>query len=114
MQPAKQGAAYRCLLAGAVLAFGLRAPCVHAQAPVETQQQANERIRALAANTVTAPSEYIIGKGDVIAVEVHDVPELSRDMRVSQTGTIGMPLVPVRLHDVGLTETQAEQEITSI
>ena len=40
--------------------------------------------------------------------------ELSRDVRVSQTGTIGLPLVPVRLHVKGLTETQAEQKISEV
>ena len=95
MRPAKLGAACWCLLAGAVLTFLLRAPSAHAQAPVETQQQANERIQALSAHTVTAPREYIIGKGDLIGVEVYDVPELTRELRVSQTGTVGMPLVPV-------------------
>ena len=114
MQPAKLGAAYWCLLAEAVLAFGLRAPSALAQFPVETQQQANERIRALSASTVTPPREYIIGKGDVIGVEVYDVPELTRELRVSQTGTVGMPLVPVRLYVVGLTEMQAQQKISEI
>src|SRR5437899_1988991 len=112
MQPAKLGAVHGCLLAGAVLAFGLQAPSAHAQSPVETQQQANERIRALSANTFTAPREYIIGRGDLIGVEVYDVPELTRELRVSQTGTIGLPLVPVRIYAVGPTETKAQQNIS--
>jgi len=114
MQPAKLGAVYGCLLAGAVLAFGLQAPRADAQSPVETQQQANDRIRALSAGTVMASHEYVIGKGDMIGVEVYDVPELTRDLRVSQTGTIGLPLLPVRLYVVGLTETQAQQKISEI
>jgi len=114
MQPAKLGAAYGCLLAGAVLAFGLQAPSAHAQSLVETQQQANERIRTLSANTVMVQREYVIGRGDLIGVEVYDVPELTRELRVSQTGTVGLPLVPVRLYLVGLTETQAQQKISEI
>jgi protein involved in polysaccharide export with SLBB domain len=47
-------------------------------------------------------------------VDVFDVKELSREVRVSQTGTIGIPLVPVRLHIAGLTETQAEQKISEV
>jgi polysaccharide export outer membrane protein len=113
MRPAKLGAVYGCLLAGAVL-FGLLAPSAHAQSPVETQQQANERIRALSASTFTASREYIIGRGDLIGVEVYDVPELTRELRVSQTGTIGLPLVPVRVYLVGLTEVQAQQKISEI
>jgi polysaccharide export outer membrane protein len=42
------------------------------------------------------------------------VKELSRDVRVSQTGTIGLPLVPLRLQVKGLTETQAEQKIAEV
>lgn len=114
MRPAKLGAAYWCLFAKAVLAFGLLTPSAHAQSPIETQQQANERIRALSASTATAPREYIIGKGDLVGVEVYDVPELTRDLRVSQTGTVGLPLVPVRIYVVGLTETQAQQKISEI
>ena len=40
--------------------------------------------------------------------------ELSREVRVSQTGTIGIPLLPVRLHVAGLTEMQAEQKIAEM
>jgi len=49
-----------------------------------------------------------------LAIEVFDVKELSRDVRVSQTGTIGIPLVPVRLRVSGLSETQAEQKIAEV
>jgi len=60
------------------------------------------------------PHDYIIGAGDLLDVEVFDVHELSRELRVSQTGTIGIPLVPVRLHVAGLTEMQAEQKIAEV
>jgi polysaccharide export outer membrane protein len=45
---------------------------------------------------------------------VFDVPELTREVRVSQSGTISMPLVPTRLHIAGLTETQAEQMLADV
>ena len=35
-------------------------------------------------------------------------------MRVSQTGTIGIPLVPVRLHVAGLTELQAQLKVAEV
>jgi polysaccharide export outer membrane protein len=60
------------------------------------------------------PHDYVIGNGDVIDVEVFDVKELSREVRVSQNGSIGIPLVPVRLHVGGLTEVQAEQKIAEV
>jgi len=91
------------------------APSLRAQ-NVETSEKANERLRALAATSkhTAAPSDYVIGPGDLINVQVFDVPEMSRELRVSQTGSIGMPLVPVRMHIAGLTELQTEQKITEI
>jgi polysaccharide export outer membrane protein len=85
-----------------------------AQAVLETPQQVNDRIRALSASVRSMPHDYVIGSGDVLDVEVFDVKELSREVRVSQTGSIGIPLVPVRLHVSGLTEVQAEQKIAEI
>jgi polysaccharide export outer membrane protein len=91
------------------------APSLRAQ-NVETSEKANERLRALAAtsNHTAPPSDYVIGPGDLINVQVFDVPEMSRELRVSQTGSIGMPLVPVRMHIAGLTELQTEQKITEV
>jgi polysaccharide export outer membrane protein len=90
------------------------APPTRAQAVLETPQQTNDRIRALSSTARMAPHDYVIGNGDVIGVEIFDVKELSRDVRVSQTGSIGLPLVPVRLHVAGLTEIQAEQKISEV
>ena len=58
--------------------------------------------------------DYVIGDGDLLEISVFDVPELSKDLRVSETGTINIPLVPVRLSVSGLTETQAEQKIAEV
>jgi len=90
------------------------APPTRAQAVLETPQQINDRIRALSSTARTAPHDYVIGNGDVIDVDVFDVKELSREVRVSQTGSIGLPLVPVRLHVAGLTEIQAEQKVAEV
>lgn len=88
------------------------------QSPVEpelqTQEKANQRILELSRSVRTPFHDYVVGRGDVIGVEVFDVPELTREVRVSQTGTIGIPLVPVRLNVVGLTEMQVQQKITEI
>jgi polysaccharide export outer membrane protein len=82
---------------------------------VETSDKANERLRALATSSrVPPPSDYVIGPGDLVNVQVFDVPEMSRELRVSQTGTIGIPLVPVRLQLEGLTEVQAERKIQEV
>ena len=114
MQPARLGAAVLCLVSTALLEVLALAPPSSAQA-VETSQQVNDRIRALsAARRVPPPHDYIIGSGDVLSVQVFDVPELTREVRVSQTGTIAIPLLPVRLHVSGLTEAQTERKIEEV
>jgi polysaccharide export outer membrane protein len=108
----------RCFVACvAVLLFFHRASCSYAQdlSVVGTQQDTNERIRSLGSSAArSGPHDYAIGNGDLLNVAVFDVPELSRDVRVSQSGTIGIPLVPTRLHVAGLTESQAEQLIADV
>jgi polysaccharide export outer membrane protein len=103
-----------CLGTLALIATLVLAPPIRAQ-EVETSQQTNERLRAIAvASHVALPRDYVIGSGDVVSIQVFDVPELTRDLRVSQTGTIGIPLIPVRLHLAGLTEIQAERKIQEV
>lgn len=114
MQPAKLGALEWCFVTSALLGMMALAPPTCAQTVLETPQQTNDRIRALSSTAHLSPHDYVIGNGDVIDVEVFDVKELSREVRVSQTGSIGIPLVPVRLHVGGLTEVQTEQKITEV
>src|SRR5713226_9669577 len=114
MQPARLDASVWCLVPTARLGMLVLAPPSPAQAVLETPQQANDRIRSLSATVRMTPHDYVIGNGDVLNVDVFDVKELSREVRVSQTGSIGIPLVPVRLHVAGLTEVQAEQKIAEV
>jgi polysaccharide export outer membrane protein len=108
----------RALQVCAVLLAGMLvlAPRVFAQdAPVlETPQQTNDRIRNLSVEAKSGPHEYVIGNGDLLDISVFDVPELTRELRVSQTGTVGIPLVPIRLRVADLTELQAEQKIAEV
>ena len=113
MQPARLGAWASCLISTALLS-ALVARTSRAQT-VETSQQTNDRIRALSAvSRALPPHDYVIGSGDLLAIQVFDVQELSREVRVSQTGTIGIPLVPVRLHVAGLTEIQTQRKIAEV
>jgi polysaccharide export outer membrane protein len=114
MQPARLGAWTLCFVLTALFGpLGLAFPR-NAQT-VETYQQTNDRIRAFAsASRALPPRDYVIGDGDLLVVQVFDVQELSREVRVSPTGTIAIPLVPVRLHVTGLTETQAELKIAEV
>jgi polysaccharide export outer membrane protein len=115
MQPASLGAKSLCrVIAALLVSLGLAGYC-RAQTFLETPQQTNERIRSRSTLTArSAPHDYVIGSGDVISIDVFEIPELSRQVRVSQSGTIGIPLVPVRLRMSGLTEAQAEQKIAEV
>lgn len=119
--PGKLGRALKCLMAGGLAIALAQAPPVSAQdsqnpvAPdLQTQQETNQRILEVSRNTHTPPHDYVVGRGDVMAIEVFDVPELTREVRVSQTGTIGIPLVPLRLHVAGLTEMQIQQKVAEV
>src|SRR5258706_6886092 len=115
MQPARLGALVWFHVPTALLVFLVLAPSSSAQqAVLETPQQVNDRIRAMSSSARVMPHDYVIGNGDLLDLEVFDVKELSREVRVSQTGSIGIPLVPVRLHVAGLTEVQAEQKISEV
>ncbi len=113
MQPVRLGARTWCFFASALLLLVL-APPGRAQTVLETPQQTNDRIKAASASVHSAPRDYVIGRGDLLAVEVFGIPEFTRELRVSQTGTIGLPLVPVRLQMSGLTELQAQQKIKEV
>jgi len=113
MQPARLGALTTCVVSGLLGTLAL-APPSSAQTVVGTPQQANDRIKELSSSAHAQPHDYVIGPGDLLTVEVFEVPELSREVRVSQSGSIGLPLVPVRLHVAGLTEAQVEEKITEI
>jgi len=114
MQPARLGARSWCFVAATLLGILVLASPSRAQTVLETPQQTNDRIKALSATSHVPSGEYIVGRGDLIAVDVFDVPELSREVRVSQTGTIGLPLLPIRLVVSGLTEIQVEQKIAEV
>jgi protein involved in polysaccharide export with SLBB domain len=88
--------------------------CAQDVSVVQTQQQANDRIKSLSMEAKSVPHDYVIGNGDLLGVSVFDVAELTRDVRVSQSGQISIPLVPVRLQVTGLTESQAEQKIAEV
>ncbi|MGB6844659.1 MAG: polysaccharide biosynthesis/export family protein, partial [Candidatus Acidiferrales bacterium] len=100
----------RSLLLVAVL-FILGVQTAHGQEKVETQQQANEKIQQLASAARFRPVNTPIGTGDVLHIDVFDVPELSRDVRVSATGDISFPLVPGSIPAAGLSTFQLETNI---
>src|SRR3984957_2557299 len=114
MQPVTLGARSWFYATAGLLVLMVGAAQACAQTVAGTPQETNDRIRALSATAKYVPHDYVIGAGDTISIDVFDVKELNREVRVSQTGTIGLPLIPVRLQVKGLTETQAEQKIAEV
>ncbi|HTU34676.1 MAG TPA: polysaccharide biosynthesis/export family protein [Candidatus Acidoferrum sp.] len=81
---------------------------------VQTPQQTNEKILQLASRARTEPVDIPIGAGDLVHVDVFDVPDLSRDVRVSQTGDITFPLLPGLIHVAGLDVFQLQNKMAQL
>jgi polysaccharide biosynthesis/export protein len=81
---------------------------------LETAQETNDRITALALAESARQGDYIIGSGDLLDIEIFDVPELSREIRVNETGLISLPLIPVKIHAAGLTPFQLQDKVAEL
>jgi polysaccharide export outer membrane protein len=116
MPPVRVCVVRRCPTPGALLPILvlLFAPLALPQEKLVTSQETNERIRQLSTLLQVHQGEYVIGSGDLLTIQVFDVTELSRDVRVSEQGTISLPLLPARLHAAGLTEIQVEQKLEEV
>lgn len=90
------------------------APSLYCQQREETSKQANEKIQNLATVARTQPHDVPVGTGDLLHIEVFDVPELTRDVRVSDTGDITYPLIPGRIHADGMTAFQLEEKMQQL
>jgi len=89
-------------------------PPSYAQQKLETPQQTNDKIRQLAQSASAHPVDTPVGTGDLLHIDVFDVPELSREVRVSDTGDISYPLIPGRIKVVGLTPFQVEEALEKL
>jgi len=85
-----------------------------AQQDYQTANDMNERIRLLSAAFQGRPGDYQIGGGDLLRVDVFDVPDLSREVRVGDSGYISLPLIPVRIRVAGLTAFQVEEKLAEL
>jgi len=86
----------------------------YAQQKLETPQETNEKIQQLASMARTHPTDTPIGTGDLLHIEVFDVPELSREVRVSDVGDISYPLIPGKIQVSGLTTFQLEEKVAQL
>src|ERR1700722_11009961 len=100
------------VLLAAPAAFTQQQKTPASQSPTsQAVTQANERLAQLAGAAPAKQSDYVIGSGDVLGIEVFDVPELSREVRVNETGYISLPLRPVKVQVAGLTSFQLQDKI---
>jgi polysaccharide export outer membrane protein len=92
-----------------------------AQAQVASQSNAKPLVPAEMASVANPPSVaatkphddgFIIGNGDVLAVNVWKQPDLSRSIPVRSDGRISLPLIG-ELQATGQTPLKLEEEITS-
>lgn len=86
----------------------------YGQQKLETPQETNEKIQQLASMARTHPVDTPIGTGDLLHIEVFDVAELSRDVRVTDVGDISYPLIPGKIQVSGLTPFQLEEKMEQL
>lgn len=94
--------------------FLLGASAAFSQQKVESSQEMNARIRQLATAVQARQGDYVIGSGDLLHIEVFDVPELSRELRVGESGYISLPLLPVKVRASGLIPFQLEEKLAEL
>ena len=70
--------------------------------------------RNLPLATSAKQTDYVIGTGDLLGIDVFDVPELSREVRVNETGYISLPLIPTKIQVAGLTSFQLQDKIAEL
>lgn len=83
----------------------LSATACHAQS-----QTVSPDVASLNSSAATAAPAIEIGPGDILDVKVYDIPELSGQFRVSQTGRIDMPLI----HKVKVAGLTADESASMI
>jgi polysaccharide export outer membrane protein len=76
--------------------------------------ETNDRIAQLALASDVKQGDYVIGSGDLLGIEVFDVPELSRDVRVNETGYVSLPLMPTKVRAGGLTPFQLQDKLAEL
>lgn len=92
----------------------LAVQATYGQDKEETTQQTNERIQELARMASSPVADLPLGAGDLVHIEVFDVPELARDVRISVSGEIGFPPIHERVRAAGLTPFQLEDKLQEL
>jgi polysaccharide biosynthesis/export protein len=110
-----------CAQAGFVFVFLVLLGCTltFAQDKTQTQPQTTKQMNAEIAElaAATAPprtGDIPIGAGDVLHIGVFEVPDLSQDVRVGETGLISLPLIPDRIPVAGCTPFQLSEKLDKL
>ncbi len=104
----------RCSVIIVVVVILLGSQSVYGQRKDEPAQKTNEKIQQLASLARTRSVDATVGAGDLLHIDVFDVPELSRDVRVSDTGNIGYPLIPGKIIAAGQTPFQLQSKLEQL
>lgn len=67
----------------------------------------------LQAQTTAAAGNYVLQPGDIVRVQVYQEPDLDRELRVAQEGTISLPLIG-NVSVAGRSLAHAESEIARL
>lgn len=90
------------------------AQATYCQQNLQSPQQTNQKIQQMAILMRSAPVDAPVGAGDLLHIDVFDVPELSRDVRVGEGGAISFPLIPGKIEAAGQTPFQLEQKLEEL
>lgn len=93
---------------------GQTAAVLPAAPQVSTASATNDRIKQLTLTQTSKKTDYVLDSGDLLGIEVFDVPELTRDVRVSESGLISLPLLPVKVRAAGLTAFQLQDTLAEL
>ena len=91
-------------------ALTVRAQTKTAVSPADSVS-APEAVRTASAQSAVASDEFVIGPGDVLAINVWKEAEISKVVPVRSDGRISLPLIG-EVQSGGLTPKQLEAEIT--
>ena len=80
--------------------------------PAQTNTVTAKPIRVATSASPAATGAYTIGPLDVLDISVFQVPELTKSVQVSDTGTINLPLVG-EVQVAGKTPQQVERDLTA-
>ena len=84
---------------------------LHAQVSTPDGTHSNKEDAGVAAMTQPASEDYRIGIDDVLKVSVLDVPELSGEYRVGNTGEVTLPVLSTPVKAAGLTLSRFSESL---